>query len=153
MSERLLKRILKHEGFRQFPYFDCCGKPFRQCKCAPQGILTIGHGRNLESVGIRYEESVYLAKNDIKAATDSAYRLIRDFGSLDEVRQDVVIDMIFNLGPAGFMGFKKMIAALAKRDFEGASREMLDSDWYRQVGVRAEKLAEAMKTGKFPEGE
>lgn len=148
MSERLLNRILKHEGFRQFPYFDCCGKPFRQCKCVPQGILTIGHGRNLESVGIRYEESVELAKNDIQVATTAAHKIVRDFSSLDEVRQGVVIDMIFNMGPAKFLGFTETLKALAKRDFDKAAEEMLDSDWARQVKGRALTLAQMMRTGK-----
>lgn len=149
MSERLLNRIIGHEGFRQFPYFDCCGKPFRQCQCKPQGVLTAGHGRNLENVGIRHEESVHLAQNDIRIAKQSAYRLVKDFPLIDEVRREVIIEMIYNMGPLRFMSFKKMLAAVSKRDFEEAAREMVTSRWATQVKGRAIALAEAMRTGKF----
>lgn len=92
-----------------------------------------------------------LAKNDIADATRAAHKIVRDFSSLDEVRREVVIEMIYNLGPLKFMGFRKMLAALSRRDFSEAAKEMLASLWAQQVKGRALTLAETMKTGKFPE--
>jgi lysozyme len=58
-----------------------------------------------------------------------------------------MINMAFNLGFAGMMKFKKMIAAIEKKDFEQAATEMLNSRWADQVGERADRLAKMMFTG------
>ena len=63
---------------------------------------------------------------------------------LDNVRQDVIIEMIFNLGLPRFLGFKKMIQALREDDYPQAAIEMLDSKWARQVGSRADTLVNIM---------
>ena len=57
----------------------------------------------------------------------------------DEV-QEVLINMMFNLGRPRLSGFKKMNAALASGDLETAAIEGRDSRWYVQVGDRAERL-------------
>jgi len=41
-----------------------------------------------------------------------------------------------------------MIAALARGDYKAAADEMVDSAWYRQVGTRARRLVEMMRTGE-----
>ena len=45
--------------------------------------------------------------------------------------------------------FKRMWAAIHEGKFAIASIEMLDSRWAAQVGKRATKLSDAMKTGEF----
>ena len=45
--------------------------------------------------------------------------------------------------------FKKTIAAIKAEDWENAAREMLDSQWAKQVGKRARELATMMKQGKY----
>ncbi len=55
--------------------------------------------------------------------------------------------MAFNLGMAGLLKFQKMITAIGCMDYGGAADEMLDSRWARQVGRRAQRLAEMMRTG------
>jgi len=54
--------------------------------------------------------------------------------------------MRFNLGATGFRSFRKMIKAVNESDFDKASKEMKDSNWYSQVGKRAETLVEMMKS-------
>jgi lysozyme len=66
---------------------------------------------------------------------------------LNDARQNALIDMMYNLGPSRFIGFKKMIAAIYDEDFNAASNEMLDSKWAKQVGRRAFRLARIMRTG------
>ena len=41
--------------------------------------------------------------------------------------------------------FHKMVAALDKKDYATASKEMLDSKWARQVPNRARELSEVMQ--------
>jgi len=57
--------------------------------------------------------------------------------------------MVFNMGIVRFSGFKKTIALVAKSDYTGASVEMMDSLWARQVGIRAVRLSETMASGRF----
>jgi lysozyme len=39
--------------------------------------------------------------------------------------------------------------AIHEGNFDAASLEMMDSKWARQVGSRARKLSDAMKSGEF----
>ena len=135
MNIELIEALKKDEGLRLFPY-----------KCTA-GKLTIGIGRNLEDVGITEDEAVVLLLNDIKKATIDSERIVKNFYNLDQVRQNVIINMIFNLGLTRFSKFKDTLKAIENFNFEKASIEMKDSYWYSQVGSRAVRLCEEMKTG------
>lgn len=125
---RLRAQLQLHEGRRAFVYQDTVGK------------ATIGVGRNLVDRGLSDDEINLLLDNDITAAYNEAVRIIPGFNTLSEDRQHALIDMIFNLGAAGLLKFKKFLAAIEARDFERAATEMMDSKWARQVGQRAETL-------------
>lgn len=133
---RLVNTLKRHEGLRLKPYKDSVGK------------TTIGIGRNLDDVGITENEAIYLLNNDI----DKAYREARSFwwfDSLNSVRQEVVVNMIFNLGFPTFSQFKNTIKAISEQNWNLASQEMLDSRWASQVGRRAIELADAMRRGEW----
>ena len=57
----------------------------------------------------------------------------------------VIVEMVFNPGRARLLGFVKMLTALERGDYSTAADEMLDSRWHRQVGKRAEEMAERMR--------
>ena len=57
----------------------------------------------------------------------------------DEV-QEILVNMIFNMGRTRLAKFKNFRAALENRDWEKAAVEGRDSLWYRQVTNRAERL-------------
>ena len=61
----------------------------------------------------------------------------RDFP--DEVQQ-ILVNMMFNMGRPRLSKFKKMNVALQKYDWVEAAKEGRDSRWYRQVTNRAERL-------------
>lgn len=124
--------LIKHEGRRSKLYFDSAG------------IGTIGVGRNLEDVGLSDEEIDYLLNNDIKRVLNECWTHLPWFGDLSQERQYVVIDMVFNLGMAGFLKFKHTIAAIKREDWHEAAREMINSEWAAQVGKRAAELATIM---------
>ena len=54
--------------------------------------------------------------------------------------QEVLVNMMFNMGRGRLGGFKKFIAAINESDWEKASIEMMDSRWATQVGNRAIRL-------------
>jgi lysozyme len=68
---------------------------------------------------------------------------------LDQVRREALIEMCFNMGPANLAKFKMMIASLAEEDFEGAAQEALSSRWAAQVGKRADRIAERIRSGEY----
>tara|TARA_Y100000356_G_scaffold103497_1_gene89054 strand:+ start:153 stop:527 length:375 start_codon:yes stop_codon:yes gene_type:complete len=116
-------------------------------KCS-SGFLTIGVGRNIEERGLSDDEIDYILNNDVNIATDELVKTFDWYPDLDEVRQRVVIDMVFNLGMPRFQQFKKMIQALDDGDYKEASIQMMDSRWASQVGARAERLRDMMETGE-----
>lgn len=128
-------QLILHEGMRLRPYRCTAGK------------LTIGVGRNLEDKGISHDEAMMLLRNDIKEIT----RQLERFGwfrTLGPVRRKVLIDMCFNLGIQGLLGFQKMIEALKRADYGRAADEMVNSRWYGQVGERGRRLERMMRTGE-----
>jgi lysozyme len=139
----LVERISKHEGLRLQPYLDCCGAPWAACTCSSKGAMTIGFGTNLDA-GLTAEESAYLRDNRIKRAKDSASTFLW-FAALNEDRQGVVIEMIFNMGLTRFCEFKNLIFAIHAKDYDRAASEMLASRWASQVRKRAVLLAEIMR--------
>lgn len=128
------EQLIDHEGFEAKVYH------------CPAGKLTVGVGRNLEDKGITREEALYLLRNDIKECETDLRTIFDNFEGLDDIRKNVLIDMRFNIGPNRFRQFKKMIAAVRQKDFQLAAEEMKDSNWYRQVGKRAENLCEMMRS-------
>jgi lysozyme len=136
MTTRLLKL---HEGVRLKPYTDTVGK------------LTIGIGRNLDDRGITGEEADYLLSNDIGDVWLQLVSRLAFFSRLDTVRQAVVIDMAFNLGLTGLQSFKMTLAFIETGRYAEAAAAMLQSKWAAQVGHRAVRLAEMMRTGELPE--
>jgi len=113
------------------------------------GKLTIGVGRNLEDRGLRDDEIDLMLKNDVAESIGECRRLFRMFDSLSAVRQEVLVNMMLNLGFSRLSGFKRMHAALEEGNWAEASRQMLDSKWATDVGKRADRLAKAMRTGAF----
>jgi lysozyme len=56
--------------------------------------------------------------------------------------QEVLVNMMFNLGRNRLGKFKKFIGHLENHHWKLASEEMLDSKWARQVGNRATRLSD-----------
>ena len=117
-----------------------------------EGYLTVGVGRLIDERrggGLSEDEVDYLLENDIDKVVNQVLREFSWYMDLNDVRQEVVINMVFNLGLGNFKEFKKTIAAIAKHDFLTASQEMLASKWSAQVGVRATRLSDAMLSGEW----
>lgn len=135
MDKNLLDRIIKHEGLRLKPYRCTAGK------------LTIGVGRNLEDNGITESEALVLLGNDLERCHIECINSFPWYVDLDETRQGIILEMCFNLGLNRLKGFKKMLAAMALKNYALASQEMMMSAWALQVGQRSRTLADIMKRG------
>jgi lysozyme len=135
LAVTLADALVRDEGLRLKPYRCTAGK------------LTIGVGRNLDDVGISREEAMHLLDNDIARVKADATHAFPWFGRLDQVRQDVVLNMIFNLGINRFSQFHQTIKCIEAFDYAGAADRMLQSLWAKQVGARAVRLANQMRNG------
>jgi lysozyme len=62
------------------------------------------------------------------------------FGDLPDEVQQILVNMMFNMGRPRLSGFKKFNAAIAAGDWTEAAKEGRDSRWYNQVTNRAERL-------------
>ena len=134
------------EGRRLLVYDDATGQPIKPGSIV-KGHPTIGVGRALDERGLSSEESELLLANDIKAFTRGLQQAYPWFSGITDVRQRVLVNMAFNIGLGGIAGFQGMLKAIASCDFDMAAAEMRDSEWFRQVGARAARLADAMSSG------
>ena len=53
------------------------------------------------------------------------------------------------MGPGNLAKFKNMLATLSDEDFETASAEALSLRWATEVGERADRIAERIRTGTY----
>jgi lysozyme len=137
---KLKARLKQEEGFRAAPYVDTTGN------------WTQGYGHKLAKREIDHWSESWadaVLSNDIELVCHQAATLDW-FCTLDAVRQGCILDMIFNLGLREVLEFRNMIDAIERYDYERAANEMLNSRWHHQVGNRAERLAEIMRTGVGP---
>ncbi|MGB0467746.1 MAG: glycoside hydrolase family protein [Pontibacterium sp.] len=138
MDLTLLRAALERdEGYRSKPY-----------RCSA-GYLTIGVGWNLDERGLPATMIDELLSRAISESVTECKRMFTGWDSLNQTRQHVLINMMFNLGFSRLSGFKRFIAAVEARDYMKAADEMLDSKWARQVGSRAERLSVEMRLGSI----
>lgn len=73
---------------------------------------------------------------------------------LDPARRRVLQNMAFNLGVGvaggtkGLLGFKNTLGMIERGEYERAADGLLKSLWAKQVGQRAVRLSNTMRTGK-----
>ena len=140
-EDRLTTSLRKHEGFRSTVYTCTAGK------------FTIGIGRcidiSVSGSGITQAEAEYLLRQDINRFTSMTRGLIVTFDSLDDVRQETLVELCFNMGPANLGKFTRMLAAIDVKDWDTAAAELLDSRYAAQVGQRAITLANQLRIGSY----
>ena len=143
ITDELKARIRDHEGCVDTVYLDTLGK----------ATIGIGHlvqpherQRFKEGVKISTDEIEDLFLIDLNRACAGAEQLIsenyRGDKRLPQAIENVIVEMVFQLGKTGVSKFKKMWKALSDGDKKQASLEMQDSRWHSQTPVRCEALAE-----------
>lgn len=137
MTMDIYEQLRRDEGLRLKPYLDQFGN------------TTIGYGRNLTGKGITVIEAEYLLSNDVPEVTDTLVTRLPWYSALDAAQRGVLQNMCFNLGFVKLEEFEKMFQAIAQGDRETAAQEMLSSAWAKEVGDRAVRLAQQMRTGKW----
>lgn len=141
MTAELTRQLRGDEGVRNTAYQDHLG------------YWTIGVGRLVDSrkpgAGLRSSEIDYLLANDIADRVDQLSRRLPWFAELDKARQGVLLNMSFQMGVEGLLGFRNTLAMAQAGDYAGAANGMLKSQWAKQTPARAERLAKQMRTGEW----
>ncbi|WP_176317781.1 glycoside hydrolase family protein [Burkholderia vietnamiensis] len=131
----LLKaELTRDEGRMKRIYVDTVGK------------VSGGIGRNLTDKGFRDNEIDLMYENDIAETEAWLDRNLTWWRSLDPVRQRVVMNMAFNM-QGKLLTFVNTLAAIQRGDYGAAADGMLNSLWAKQVGARARRLADLMRSG------
>ena len=135
---KLKARIKKNEGYRNQIYYDQLGKP------------TIGFGHLIKQKEKFLHRKKYSKKylntifeNDFNLALND---FIKNYSvkSLSKNLQEVLLEMIFQLGIKNCLKFKKFNKLLKLKYLHMAALEMLDSRWYVQTPKRAENLVNSL---------
>jgi len=96
-------------------------------------------------VPVSEERCLEVFDHDLEVTVNECKVLFSDFDEkLDEV-QEILINMMFNMGRTRLSKFKKFIGALNEENYNEAANQMMDSKWYNQVGKRSERLVERMR--------
>lgn len=122
------------------------GESLKMYKC-PAGKWTVGVGHNIEDRPISKRASNVILEDDIEVAIAELDRAFQGWRLHSDAVQDVLVELSFAMGAPRLEGFKKMWAALQVRNYKEAAKELLDSEWAREVKGRATTLAEKIKNG------
>ena len=138
MKNELTKQLRRDEGEVLSAYQDHLG------------YWTIGVGRLIDKRkggGITPEESAYLLSNDIDKRQAELLRRAPWMAQLDPARFGVMLNMAFQMGVDGLLGFKNTLAMVKAGDYAGAAAGMLHSKWATQAPARAQRLSVQMRSG------
>lgn len=138
MKDQLTKQLRRDEGVIDHAYTDSLG------------YWTIGVGRLIDQRKggkLSDDEIDFLLSNDIDRHAEELFKLAPWIKNLDEARQGALVNMAFNLGVAGLLGFKNTLSLIQGGKYDDAAKAMLESKWSHQVGKRADRLAEQIRTG------
>ena len=141
--EKLRKQLEIDEGVKYEIYNDHLGYP------------TFGIGHLVIPSDIEYREDVGTRVSeervrecfdkDVQSVLRDCSLLYKDFDELPEEAQQIIANMMFNMGYTRLSKFKGMKRGVDARDWNKAADEMVDSRWYKQVTNRADRLVERMR--------
>lgn len=151
-NESLFDRIIRHEGFCSFPKPDA------------KGMYEIGYGHDITedqaqhsyATGITAAEAYDILEQDIASIKTECGRTMPWLLGLDDCRQSVIYEMVYQLGLQGVLDFHQMIVAVREQDWQRAADNMLwnnvpnntvPTSWHTETPSRCEELAGLMLKG------
>ena len=97
-------------------------------------------------VTIRGEDAEKLLMFGMAQALKDAKQFAPNWDELEPIAKTILVDMSYNLGYTKLAKFKNFREALSRLDYDRAKAEMIDSNWYEQVGRRSKRLVSMMDT-------
>lgn len=170
------KDLDRHEGYREYAYPDPLSKLMQRFPRERWGFVpareilqkigvepedaaklgapwTVGHGftggttldsRMGRTISERkLEEKILEEHGKLKAA-------LPWYADASFVVHTILINMAFNMGLKGLLGFRNTLAYIKAKQYAQAAANMRKSKWYQQVPNRASELARRMETQEIP---
>jgi len=135
IHQALKLRIKKNEGFSYTAYKDQLNNP------------TIGYGHLIRQSEKNFFKKKHnkqqlnkLFEKDFKKAQIGFEKNFKMPNMRSRKTQDLIVEMIFQIGIRGVLKFKKMIKHIENNNKHLAALEMMDSLWYAQTPKRVEKM-------------
>jgi lysozyme len=116
------------------------------------GYWTIGVGILIDGRkggGITREESAYLLANRIASKTAELTEALPWVADLDAVRRDGLLNMAFQLGVPGLLGFHNSLALIKAGRYDEAGAALEQSKWHSQTPDRADRVIKQIVTGSY----
>lgn len=124
------------EGFKPHVYPDSLG------------YATIGYGFLIDSrrgAGLPKAVADFWLKHNIEQIRDELPKAWQPYLSQPSDVQDALVQMAYQLGVEGVLGFQLMLASLQKNDRESAAINALNSKWAAQTPARAKRVATLLR--------
>ena len=174
LLKQVVKDLKRDEGFREYSYPDPLSALYKKYKhlaskfgFAPiRSILpeevdlddgkpwTYGFGFTGTGIGPDSKIKLITAERQLEelilAADNKLSSVLQWYGAAPFVVKTVLVNMVFNLGLQGLLGFKNTLKYIAACDYAQAAANMRHSLWFRQVGARAERLVKRIETQEIP---
>lgn len=144
-------QLKRDEGEVLYVYDDATGKPIVKGSTV-KGYPTVGIGILLDKDkggGLRPEESEFIFRNRLKLLDAELTARLPWISKLDPARKGVLINMAFQMGVDGLLGFKNTLAMIEAGRYQDAAKAMLQSKWATQTPARAQRLSNQMATGQW----
>lgn len=143
-KESVFEQLKIDEGVKYEVYLDHLGLPtfgvgHLVTEDDPERDYDIGTEVSEERVWEVFEKDLDVAISECVVLYGEAWE------TLPGEVQEVLVNMMFNMGRPRLSGFKKFNAAIEAGDWATAAVEGRDSRWYNQVSNRAERLMERLE--------
>ena len=141
--QELRKQLEIDEGVRYVIYLDHLGLP----TFGIGHLVTKNDSESGQAVGatVSKERVAECFDMDVQSVINDCNKLYNNFENLPEEVQQIIANMMFNLGRTRLSKFKGMKRGVDSMNWNQAADEMVDSRWYRQVTNRAQRLVERMR--------
>jgi lysozyme len=138
--QRIITRLKWEEGFSPVPYWD-----------RTQWTYGFGCKAPDEKATITEAEAEKLLWKHVLVAVGGFVDLFLGVPTpINEVRQECLVDMIFNLGEDGVRKFRNMVAEIMDKDpddWDEIAEHAKESLWFKQVGGRGVRIVYELKSG------
>ena len=140
--DQLRETLKVDEGVKNEIYLDHLGLP----TCGIGHLITEDDPEHGLEVGTHIDDERVnqLFDQDVQVTLGECRLLYEDFDDLPEEAQQIIANMMFNMGRPRLSRFHKMKQAVNNRDWIEAGNQMMDSRWYKQVTTRADRLVTRM---------
>lgn len=156
---KVCEQLERDEGYQQLPYVD----PLRKLRVmnilAAAGLTfeqflqiaepTIGCGFNLASDGLTLEESRLILRTRAWRRYLALITALPWVKQLDESRQGVLLNMAYNVGVTTLETFVTFLTLVKAGSFDAAADDLKGTKWAHQVGERAVRLEQQMRSGEW----